>query len=254
MAEKELLATGQRADAAAGSAARIELESGRCDRLVGNAADHPIDQAVLARFVCTHEAVAIGVLFDLFQRVAGMRDHDVVHLAFDTAQFLYMNLDFMGCALHPGQRLVDHDSGVRQCESFAFGASGQQHGAHRSGLADAVGRDVARNELHRVIDRQASGNAAAGAVDVQVNVGFGVVRLQEQHLGDQRVGDLVVDLLAEENDAVFEQTAVNVVNAFFATAFFDDVGDRCHGENLYALNWLTMDWLGKRTFWPDKIT
>lgn len=253
MAEKDLLTPVSQMLRQAWPAAKMAYKSGRRGWFVGHAADHAIDQIVLARFVGAHEAIAIGIFLDLFQRVAGVGDHDVVHLAFDAAQFFDMNLDLVCGSLHASQRLVDHDSCVGQCESFSFRASGQQHRAHRRGLADAVGGDVARDELHRVVDRQACGNTAAGAVDIQVNVGFGVVRLQEQHLGDQGIGDVIVNLLAEENDAVFEQAAVNVVNAFFATAFLDDVGDRCHGENLYALNWRTMDWLGKRTFWPDKI-
>src|SRR5690606_34527483 len=154
---------------------------------------------VIAGFFGAHEAVAVGVFFDLFQRVPGVVDHDVVHFPFHPPQFGDVDLDLVGGSLHPSQRLVDHDPGVGQGEAFAFGAGGQQHGAHRGGLADAVGRDVAGDELHRVIDRQAGRDAATGAVDVEVDIGFGVVRLQEEHLGDQGIGDVVVDLLPEEN-------------------------------------------------------
>ena len=37
-----------------------------------------------------------------------------------------------------------------------------KHRAHAGTLADAVRRHVARDELHRVVDRQAGGDAAAG--------------------------------------------------------------------------------------------
>ncbi len=84
----------------------------------------------------------------------------------------------------PARRLVDHDPGVGQGVPLALGPGGQQHGAHRGALADAIGRHVAGDELHRVVDRHAGRDAAAGRIDVQVDVGLGIVRLQEQQLGD----------------------------------------------------------------------
>ena len=73
-------------------------------------------------------------------------------------------------------------------------------------------------------------DAAAGRVDVQVDVGLGVLRLQEQQLGDDRVGHFVVDLRAEEDDAVLQQAAVDVHRPLFAAALFDDVGNQGHGR------------------------
>ena len=42
------------------------------------------------------------------------------------------------------------------------------------------------------------------------------------------VGNLVVDACAQKDDAILQQPAVDVVNAFFAATFFDDVGNVCH--------------------------
>ena len=67
-----------------------------------------------------------------------------------------------------------------------------------------------------------------GRVDVQVDVGLGIVGLQEQHLGDDRVGHLVVHLRAQKDDPVLEQAAVDVVDPLFAAALFDDVGNQGH--------------------------
>ena len=66
--------------------------------------------------------------------------------------------------------------------------------AHAGALADAIGRHVAGNPLHRVVDGQPRGHAAAGAVDVEMDIGLGVLMCQDEHLGDDQVGDGVIDL------------------------------------------------------------
>ena len=116
---------------------------------------------------------------------------------------------------------MDHDVGVGQGVAFAFGAAAQQHGAHAGGLADAVGVHVAGEELHGVIDGQAGGDAAAGGVDVEMDVLFGIGHLQEEQLGDDQVGDHVVHGRAEEHDPIHQQTRVDVVTAFAAAGLLD---------------------------------
>src|SRR5262249_47699017 len=106
---------------------------------------------------------------------------------------------------------------------LARSAGGEQYGPHRRRLAHAIGGHVARHELHRVVNGHPRADAAAGTVDVEVNVGLGIVRLQEQHLGDDDVGYLVVHLRAEEDDPVLQQAAVNIIDALFASALFDNV-------------------------------
>ena len=96
-------------------------------------------------------------------------------------------------------------------------------------LAHAVGGDVAGDELHGVVDRHAGGDAPAGAVDVEVDVGLVVLVGQDEHLGDHDVGDLVVDGRAQEDDAVLEQAGVDIHRPLFATAPLDDDRDQWHG-------------------------
>ena len=62
-----------------------------------------------------------------------------------------------------------------------------------------------------------------------MDVRLRVVRLQEQHLGDHQVGDLVVDLAAQEDDAVAEQARVDVVGAFATVILLYDDRDERHG-------------------------
>jgi hypothetical protein len=68
----------------------------------------------------------------------------------------------------------------------------------------------------------------ARGVDVEEDVLLGVLRLEEQHLGDDQIRDVVVDRLAEEDDVVFEQPRVDVVGALAARRLLHDHGDQDH--------------------------
>src|SRR5581483_5182164 len=73
------------------------------------------------------------------------------------------------------------------------------------GAAHAVGGDIARHEVHRVVDHQRVVHHAAGAVDVQVDVLVALDALQVKHLHDQPAGGDVIDLADEEERAVLEE-------------------------------------------------
>ena len=154
---------------------------------------------------------------------------DLVELLLHADEFLGVDHDLGGGPFHARQRLVDHDPAVRQGVALALGPGGQEQRAHAGALADAVGRHVARDPLHRVVDRQPGGDAAAGAVDVEMDVGLGVLMGQDQHLGDDQVGDVVVDGRAQDDDAVLEQAGIDIHRPLFATAPFDHDRDQWHG-------------------------
>ena len=99
---------------------------------------------------------------------------------------------------------MDHDPRIGKRKPLALGSSGQQDSSHRCGLADAIRGHVAGDKLHRVVDGHPGADATTRTVDVHMDICLGIVRLQEQHLGDQCVGDLIVDIGPQEDDAVFE--------------------------------------------------
>ncbi len=76
--------------------------------------------------------------------------------------------------------------------------------------------------LHRVVDGEAGRDHAAGRVDVQADVALRVLRLEEQQLRDDQVRDVVLDGVAEEDDALAEQPAVDVVGALAPARGLDD--------------------------------
>ena len=95
-------------------------------------------------------------------------------------------------------------------------------------MPDAQRRDVGLDELHRVVDRQARADRAAGRVDVEVDVLVGVLALEEEHLRDDQVGGLVGDRADQEDHALAQQARVDVVRALAAAGLLDD--DRHHAQ------------------------
>ena len=149
---------------------------------------HVIDQAVVLCFLGRHEPIAVGVLLDFLQRMAGVLEEDRVESFFNLAEFLGVDHDILGGPFHAGQRLVDHDSRVGKRVALSRGSGGQQHRAHRSTLPHAIGGHVATDELHGVIYGQSGGYGSTGGVQVEVYVRRAVLRLEKEQLGNNRIG------------------------------------------------------------------
>src|SRR6201999_1585954 len=81
---------------------------------------------------------------------------------------------------------------------------------------------VGLDELHRVVDRQAGVGGAAGRVDVEADVLVGVLGLKVEELGDDQVGEVLGHLLAEEDDPLRQQAAVDIEGALAASGLLDD--------------------------------
>ena len=60
-----------------------------------------------------------------------------------------------------------------------------------------------------------------------------------QQLGDDQVGDLVVDGRAEEDDSLVQQTAVDVERALASRGLLNHHWDKwAHGPRFVSLTWL----------------
>src|SRR5690606_1840110 len=84
------------------------------------------------------------------------------------------------------------------------------------------------------VDRHARGDDAAGRVDVQVDDLLGVLGLEEQHLGHDHVGHVVVDAADQEDHPLLEQPRVDVVGALAAAGLFDHHRNEVEGPGLVA--------------------
>ena len=108
-------------------------------------------------------------------------------------------------------RLVHDHARIREGVAFARCAGREQELPHRGGEPERDGRDIRLHEPHGVVDRETGGHRAAGGIDVEVNVAVRVLRVEQQHLRADRVGVLVLDFGAQEDDALLEQPLVDVV-------------------------------------------
>ena len=119
---------------------------------------------------------------------------------------------------------MDHDLGVRQAETLAGSAGGQENGGHGGGHTDADGGNVGLDVVHRVQDSQTGIDLATGRIDVEGDILLGILALEVQKLRDDQVGSHRVDLLAQKDDAVVQETGVDVIAALTARGLLDDVG------------------------------
>src|SRR5919201_1453050 len=195
--------------------------------------DDVVDDAVLLGFLRRHEVVALHVPADLVHVLPGVLAHDLLEAALEEDRLSGMDLDFGRLPLEAAPDLVDEDLGVRQRHPLSFRAAGKQQRAHRHRRADADGLHVGLDELHRVVDREPVVHGAARRVDVDRHVLVGVLRLQVEELGDDQVGDLVVDWGSEEDDALVQESRVDVERALAARGLFDHHRDqRAHSGSL----------------------
>ena len=82
--------------------------------------------------------------------------------------------------------------------------------------------------MHGVVNRHAGGHASTRAVDVEMDVGFFVLVGQNEKLGDDHIGDIVVNGRPKNDDPVLKQAGVNVHRPFFAAVSFDDDWNQSH--------------------------
>ncbi len=160
--------------------------------------------------------------------LAGVVREDLVDPAADPEDLLGVDLDVGGLAAESATRLVDEDPGVGQGVPESGRAPGQQDRRHGGGQAHADGADPRLHVLHGVVDGEAGVDRPPGRVDVEPDVLLGVLAGQEEELGHDHVGHLVVDGGADEDDPVLEQAGVDVHPALTPVRGLDDVGDQGH--------------------------
>ena len=127
-----------------------------------------------------------------------MFGHDLIEPLTDFQDFSGVNVDFSGLSMKSSHGLVNHDPRIRQGESLAFGSGSEQKRSHASSLAQTDGVDWRFHILHGVVDAQSCRDASPGRIDVEIDILFRVLRFEEQQLGDDQVGEDVVDRCARK--------------------------------------------------------
>ena len=121
---------------------------------------------------------------------------------------------------------MEHYAGIRQRVATARSSAGQQQGAHAGRLAHAYGMNVRLDVLHGIVHGHPGGNDPAGRIDVAVNGGRGILGLEEQKLGRDQRGHVIVDLTVDANDPLPKETAEYVEGPLSTGTALDDDGDQ----------------------------
>jgi hypothetical protein len=173
--------------------------------------DHFVDDAIFDSGLSFYDEVAVRVLVDPLDRLAGVLGEDLLQQVAHPQDFLGSQLevgDLSVADLAP--RLVQQHTSMREGEALAFRAGGEQYGGRRRSLAEAYRGDVVLDELHRVVDREQRGDIATGAVDVDVDVLVRVLALQVDELSADDVGNGIVDGRWDEDDVLTQHARVEV--------------------------------------------
>ena len=163
-----------------------------------------IHQAVILGRLSGQEEVAVGVLGDLLPIFACMGCQDTVEQVSVAQNFNGLNFNVRDLAGDAARRLVHHHSAVGQAITFTFRSPSQQNGRTAGRLADAVGRNRAREDLHSVIDGQRGDDFAAGAVDVKMDVFAAIFALQVEQFHHHVIGIACMDIALQEDDTVLQ--------------------------------------------------
>mmetsp|Transcript_7092 Transcript_7092/g.10650 ORF Transcript_7092/g.10650 Transcript_7092/m.10650 type:complete len:277 (-) Transcript_7092:219-1049(-) len=172
---------------------------------------HLVDNTIIHSLLGRHEKVPVTVSLDLvLGLITVLRNVSIQNLPYEENLLcLYLNIGRL--SLRPTQRLVNHDATVGQRPPLPRSAGPQQKRPHARRHPEAHGVDIARHVLHGIVNGHAGADAPPGRVDVERNVLGGVLVGEVEELGDEDVGDLVVDSLAEEDDAVLEEAGDDVL-------------------------------------------
>ena len=185
-----------------------------------------VDQTIACRLIPGHEPVAVGVLLDPLDALAGVLGQDFVQSVAGLEHFLGVDLHVRRLALEAAEGLVDHHARMRQAVALAGRAAREQDRAHAGRLADADGAHVGPDELHGVVDREPGAHDPARGIDVDRDVLLRVLGLQEEHLRDHDVGHVIVDRADDEDQALLEEARIDVISPLAAGGLLDDDRDQ----------------------------
>ena len=153
-----------------------------------------VDQAVVDGLLRGQDLVALDVLADVVDVLAGVAGQDLLQQAAHPQDLVGLDLDVAGRPVGAlGVGLVDEHPRVGDGEPLAGAPAADNTAAADALLAMQTVPDVGLDELHRVVDGRHRRERAARRVDVDLDVAVGVHGLQADELSHDGVGDVVGD-------------------------------------------------------------
>ena len=200
--------------------------------------DDFVDHAVFLGLFGIHDEIPFDVFFDAFHRLATVLREKFVDHGAHAKNFLGMQVDIGGLAAETGEPwLVNKDAGIGQRKTLLGCATGEQDSGDGGSLSDASGDHVWFHELHGVVNGEPGCDGAARRIDIELDIAFGIFRLQKEHLSGGQISNMIVDRRADKDDVLFQQPRVNVVSALAAAGLLHD--HRYKGGRL--IGWIVVE-------------
>ena len=191
---------------------------------------HLINNSIIHRLLRRHEKVPITIGLNLILGlITVLRNISIQHLP-NEQNLLGLDFNIGSLSLRPPERLMDHDTAVGKRASLAGSTGAQQKRSHAGSHAKAYGGDIAGNVLHGVVNGHAGTDTSPGTVDVECDILGGVLVGQVEELGNEDVGNFVVDALSEEDDAVLEEAGDDVFLGGAVVDYGHAMGNDSHND------------------------
>ena len=167
--------------------------------------DDLINDAIIQRFVRGHEEIAVGIFGNLLHGLIAVVGHVLVETGLGEKELLGLNFNIGSRTLNTTKRLMDHNTSIGQGLALARSSSSEKEGTHTCRHTEANGLNIARDELHGIVNSKTSRDGSTRRVDVQSDVGLRILVGQEQKLRHKNIGHLIIDIGAQKQNAILEQ-------------------------------------------------
>lgn len=171
---------------------------------------YSVNQTIFQRLLRAHKVISVHIIEQLFILLPRHSCILMRKILPNPQDLLRLDLNITRLSLRAAHRLMNHDPRMRQRKPLSLFPTAQQKRRHRRRQPHIDRHNIRLDMLHGIINRHSRDDRPPRRVDVQVD-GLGVVlRLEVQHDRDDLVRDLVVDFLAQEDDALAVQPVVDV--------------------------------------------
>ena len=158
---------------------------------------------------------------ETFNGLPSVSSHHLLQPRIHADDLARLDFDIRGGSLKAGRGLMDKNARIGQGRAFAFGAPSEQDSPHAGRHTDARRPDLGLDEMHGVVDRQASIDLPTWAVDVHLDVVVWILLREVQQLRHDQVRDHIVDGRAQEDDAILQEQRKDVVAALSTIGLLD---------------------------------
>src|SRR3989344_2035760 len=115
---------------------------------------------------------------------------------------------------------MNHYFSIGKSKSFPLSSGGQKPGAARGGHTDTDSGNVWFNMIHGINYGNSGTGRPAWRIDVQRDIFLRVLELKKKKLGDDNIGDVVINHPAEKYNAFAQKPRINIICSFPKLTFF----------------------------------